>query len=66
MKITLNGKIKEIDKNKTFHDLLLATYKEPRGIIVMRNDRIVNDKQQQDTLVQDNDKIDFLQIIGGG
>lgn len=66
MKITLNGKTKEIDEKLTLHTLLYSTYKEPKGIIVMKNDQIMNDKQQKETHVHDNDKIDFLQIIGGG
>ena len=66
MKITLNGKIKKIDESKTLYNLLFTAYKEPKGIIVMQNDRIMNDKQQKESLVKENDKIDFLQIIGGG
>ena len=66
MKITLNGKIKEVVKNQTLKDLLQVTYREPKGIIVMRNDQIMNDKQQVETQIEENDKIDFLQIIGGG
>ena len=66
MKITVNGKLKEITDQKTLWDLTFSSFKKNKEVIVLHNDKICRVQEQKNTLIKENDRIEFVQLIGGG
>jgi|GEM_PF-1600293 len=66
MKVMVNGKNRKIEGDTTLFQLLSDTFSRPGGIITVRNDQIVEQKELKKTPVREHDRIEFLQIVGGG
>ena len=68
MKISINGKIEEIQDERILVSELLKfkKVKQPETVSVRFNGNFLNRKEFTSTLVQDGDKIDFLYFVGGG
>jgi thiamine biosynthesis protein ThiS len=66
MKITINGKQKEIEYPKTLWDITSDSFRKSKEVIVLHNDKICGIQEQKDILIKNNDRIEFVQLIGGG
>ncbi|MGX9292316.1 sulfur carrier protein ThiS [Bacillus sp. A015] len=67
MKIQLNGRVVDFDKeNGTIYDLLSAYQLENRVVIVEKNQEIIDKKTFQQVEIQPNDTIEIVHFVGGG
>ncbi|AOZ87653.1 thiamine biosynthesis protein ThiS [Bacillus xiamenensis] len=67
MKIQLNGRIVDFDKeNGTIFDLLSAYQLENRVVIVEKNQEIIDKEAFQQVEIQPNDTIEIVHFVGGG
>ena len=66
MKVTLNGEIKELEREVTL-DRLLELFSLPSQRVAVELNREVIRKQVWDaTIVHDNDRIEVVHFVGGG
>lgn len=70
MNITLNGEALEIEAGTTITQLVYrisgATGRDPRGVAVERNLEIVPKSEHAMTVLEDGDRIEIVQFVGGG
>lgn len=67
MKIQLNGRMVDFDKeNGTVFDLLSAYQLENRVVIVEKNQEIIDKETFQQVKIQPNDTIEIVHFVGGG
>ena len=70
MKITLNGERLEIAAGTTVAMLVqrlsAETGRDPRGVAVERNREIVPKSEHAQTVLEDGDRIELVQFVGGG
>jgi sulfur carrier protein len=70
MKITVNGETLEIEAGTTVAMLVLRlsgeTGRDPRGIAVERNLEIVPKSEHALTVLDEGDRIELVQFVGGG
>ncbi|KEP25853.1 MULTISPECIES: sulfur carrier protein ThiS [Bacillus] len=67
MKIQLNGRVVDFDKeNGTIYDLLSAYQLENRVVIVEKNQEIIDKEAFQQVEIQPNDTIEIVHFVGGG
>lgn len=66
MKITLNGKDKQIKKNQTIKDFFKEYHLEPNSLVVEINGKIFNGLKAKEISVFPGDKIEFISFFGGG
>jgi len=70
MKITLNGERLEIAARTTVAMLVqrlsAETGRDPRGVAVERNREIVPKSEHAQTVLEDGDRIELVQFVGGG
>ncbi len=67
MKITVNEETAEIDENTSVSALLtLRKVRMPDMVSVELNGEILDRKTFEDTVLKDEDKVEFLYFMGGG
>ena len=66
MRIFLNGEPHEVADGNTVLDLVLTLSGDPRGIAIERNLEIVPKAEHQTTRLQDGDRLEIVQFVGGG
>lgn len=70
MKITLNGEAMEVAPGTTVALLVQRlseeTGRDPRGIAVERNREIVPKSEHAMTVLEDGDRLELVQFVGGG
>lgn len=67
MKIKVNNKIQELEKEISITDLLAKNKVEtPDMVSVQLNGEFVKKENFQNTVVKENDEINFLYFMGGG
>jgi sulfur carrier protein len=70
MNITLNGEALEIEAGTTItqlvHRISGETGRDPRGVAVERNLEIVPKSEHAMTVLEDGDRIEIVQFVGGG
>ena len=67
MKIKVNNKIQELEKEINITDLLVKNKVEmPDTVSVQLNGEFVKKENFQNTVVKENDEINFLYFMGGG
>jgi sulfur carrier protein len=68
MKVVVNGEIRELSKGATVAKVIEMLGRDPagRGIAVALNGDVVARGTWQDTLLQDDDKVEVLAAVGGG
>ncbi|MEP6704972.1 MAG: sulfur carrier protein ThiS [Acidobacteriota bacterium] len=66
MKITINGEIKELEKEVRLDELLELFSLPSRRIAVELNLEVVRKKDWEETLVKDSDRIEIVHFVGGG
>ena len=66
MKISVNGDIKEFDKETLTLKEILEILGYDKGIAVALNETFVLKSRYQDTIINDGDRLDILSPIAGG
>lgn len=66
MDITVNGEQKRLEAPLSVDGLLATLELEPRKIAVERNLEIVPKSLYSETLLQNGDRIEIVQFVGGG
>jgi thiamine biosynthesis protein ThiS len=66
MKLFLNGKEHELSGVKTLYDLLSLYKLLEKPIAVELNYKVIPRRDFSNTILQDGDKIEIVQFVGGG
>jgi len=66
MKISINGEIKEFDKDTLTIKEILDELGYSKGIAVALNETFVLKGKYQDTIVKEGDRLDILSPVQGG
>ena len=66
MQIFLNGESREIDPGMTVEALVLTLADDPRGVAIERNLEIVPKAEHGQVILQDGDRLEVVQFVGGG
>ena len=66
MRIILNGAPRDLESGTTVLDLVLSLSDDPRGIAIERNLEIVPKAEHKTTHLQDGDRLEIVQFVGGG
>jgi sulfur carrier protein len=70
MMITLNGEAREIEPGTTVAMLVVMLSgdegRDPRGIAIERNLEIIPKSEHASTMIEDGDRIEVVQFVGGG
>jgi len=67
MKIKVNDKIQEIEKEISLFELLIKNgVKNPDLVAVQLNEKFIKKEDLTSIIVKENDKVDFLYYISGG
>ncbi|MDD5476848.1 MAG: sulfur carrier protein ThiS [Candidatus Omnitrophica bacterium] len=66
MRITLNGKVEDVDAQLNLSELVLAKGLRVENVVIEYNFRILPKGEWFDTLLGENDSIEIISFIGGG
>lgn len=66
MQIHLNGEPREISDGMSVEALVRMLADDPRGVAIERNLEIVPKAEHASTLLQDGDRLEVVQFVGGG
>ena len=66
MQISINGEIKELDKNSLSVKELLEEMSYGKGIAVALNETFVLKTKYEETDIKDGDRLDILSPVQGG
>lgn len=64
--ITLNGKKEELPKEMSIAQLLKKKDIRPEVVTVEVNEQILSRQEFEKTVINENDKIEFVYFMGGG
>jgi thiamine biosynthesis protein ThiS len=66
MKIFLNGKSEEIENEMSLLELLKRKNIRPEVVTVEVNEKMIDRKDYQTTIIKEGDKIELVFFMGGG
>jgi sulfur carrier protein len=66
MQIFLNGESRTIAEGTSVEALVLSLADDPRGIAIERNLEIVPKAEHGQTLLEEGDRLEVVQFVGGG
>jgi len=66
MNLILNGDEKQFDQTRTVADLLDRLEVGQAKVAVMVNDEIIQRDERGDTELADGDRVEIIQMVGGG
>lgn len=66
MRIFLNGEARDIASGMTVLRLVEELSDDPRGIAIERNLEIVPKAEHARTVLEDGDRLEVVQFVGGG
>ena len=66
IKVSVNGEIKEIEKNLNIKQLIEVLEYKQQGFAVAVNTTFVSIKSYEETIIKDGDTIDILAPVQGG
>ncbi|MEM7638301.1 MAG: sulfur carrier protein ThiS [Pseudomonadota bacterium] len=66
MQIYLNGESRNVDPGTSIEALVLTLADDPRGIAIERNLEIVPKAEHGQTLLEEGDRLEVVQFVGGG
>lgn len=66
MQVTINGEARSLDETMTIRYLIETLGLNPETIAVERNREIVKRSRFDDQLVEDGDRIELVEFVGGG
>ena len=66
MQIILNGEQMQLSEGETLAALVARIADDPRGVAIERNLEIVPKSEHKSTILQDGDRLEVVQFVGGG
>jgi len=66
MKVSINGEIKEFDRDSLTIQELLEIIDYGKGIAIALNETFILKTKYQDTTIKDGDRLDILSPVQGG
>ena len=66
MRIFLNGESREVAEGTSVEALVLTLADDPRGIAIERNLEIVPKAEHANVQLEDGDRLEVVQFVGGG
>ena len=66
MKVFVNGDEFEIEDGASLSDLVAKLTDDPRGVAIERNREIVPKSLHDQTILQQGDRLEVVQFVGGG
>jgi sulfur carrier protein len=68
IQIKLNGENKSLDNTIKLNDFVISQLsgKEPNGIAVALNDRVIPKQKWESVLIKENDTIEIIHAVQGG
>ncbi|NBC20704.1 MAG: sulfur carrier protein ThiS [Alphaproteobacteria bacterium] len=66
MKILLNGETRNVPEGMNLAQLVAEISDDPRGIAIERNLEIVPKSEHAETVLQEGDRLEIVQFVGGG
>ncbi len=66
MHVIINGKPEDISLGTTIQKLIEAKKLDPSRVVAELNRKIVPGDQFQETKLQEDDRLELLQFVGGG
>lgn len=66
IKVLVNGKDEEIESGLTISEFLKKRRIRPEVVTVEINDRIIEKKNFENTVIKENDRIELVFYMGGG
>ncbi|MEL6828223.1 MAG: sulfur carrier protein ThiS [Pseudomonadota bacterium] len=66
MQIYLNGESRNVDPGTSIEALVLTLSDDPRGIAIERNLEIVPKAEHGQTVLEEGDRLEVVQFVGGG
>ncbi len=66
MRITVNGKVEDVNTGLNLSELILAKSLRAEKVIIEHNLRIVPREEWQNAPLQENDKVEIVSFVGGG
>lgn len=66
MQIILNGESRDIAEGTSVEALVLTLADDPRGVAIERNLEIVPKAEHATTVLEDGDRLEVVQFVGGG
>lgn len=66
MRITLNGESREVEPGTTVGELLEQLSMQPRYLAVERNEQLVPRAEHADCMLQADDRLEIVTLVGGG
>lgn len=66
MKIVLNGKVVEVEKGLSVAELVAQKNFSPNMVIIEHNQQLLKKDVWPQIKLQNNDKLEIFQLVGGG
>lgn len=66
MQVSINGETQIVEDGLTLAALVQTLADDPRGIAIERNLEIVPKSEHASVILQDGDKLEVVQFVGGG
>ncbi len=66
MNIFVNGEPRELAPGTTLDSLVAQIADDPRGVAIERNLQIVPKARHAETVLQEGDRLEVVQFVGGG
>lgn len=66
MKLTINGKLKEVENGASIENILLLLHANPLMVAVELNQKILKKDEWQKIRLKDNDTLEIITFMGGG
>lgn len=66
MQIVLNGETRDVAEGTSVEALVLTLADDPRGVAIERNLEIVPKAEHGSTILQEGDRLEVVQFVGGG
>ena len=66
MQIVLNGETREVAAGLSVEALVLTLADDPRGVAIERNLEIVPKAEHGSTILEEGDRLEVVQFVGGG
>ena len=66
MQITINGEPKQLEAGTTIAGLIEQLNMQPKFVAVERNLQLVPRAEHADCILQDDDRLEIVTLVGGG
>ena len=66
MQIILNGETRDVADGLSVEALVLTLADDPRGVAIERNLEFVPKSEHGSTILQEGDRLEVVQFVGGG